>query len=85
MSLVSVSWTLLRSRGLWDAFDLDYILNKGSAIKFISKYRYFGIEDLPWEFLAETSSIKIEFLENKTGTITAEAYLLSNIEIVNGV
>lgn len=28
MSLVSVSWTLLRSRGLWDAFDLDYILNK---------------------------------------------------------
>ena len=62
-----------------------HIKQRGSVIKFISKYRYFEIEDLPWEFLAETSSIKIEFLENKTGTITTEAYLLSNIEIVNGV
>ena len=30
ISLVSVSWTLFRSPGLWDKFDLDCILCKGN-------------------------------------------------------
>ena len=41
------------------------------------------MEDLPQEFLIENSSVKKEFLENKTGEITAVAYLLSITEIVN--
>ena len=32
MSLISVSWALLRSPGLWDQFNLDYILGRGSVI-----------------------------------------------------
>ena len=48
MSLVSVSWALLRSPGLWGRFDLDCILGKGDQLsKFIGQLRYPGIEDLP--------------------------------------
>ena len=32
MSLVSVSWTLFICPGLWDVFDLDYILRKGDQL-----------------------------------------------------
>ena len=35
--------------------------------------------------MIENTSVKVEFLENKTGEITARAYLLSISEIVNGV
>ena len=41
------------------------------------------MEDLPQEFLLENYSMNIEFLENKTGEITAGTYLLSIAEIVN--
>ena len=41
MSLMSVTWTLFRSPGLCDKFDLDYILVKGDQLsKFIGKIRY---------------------------------------------
>ena len=83
LSLVSVSWALLKSHGLWDKFDLDCILGKGNQlIKFIDKFRYLGIEDLPQEFLRENSSINVKFLENEKGEIKAGTYLLSIAEIV---
>ena len=78
MSLVSLSWTLSRFPGPWDAFYLDCILSERDPLfKFSGKFRYLGIEDLPQEFLIENSSVKVEFLENKKGKITAGAYLLS--------
>ena len=86
MSLVSLRWTLFKSPALWDKFDLDWILGKGDQLfKFIGKFRYLGTEDLPQEFLTENSLINVQFLENKTGKITAGAYLLSIAEIVNSV
>ena len=69
MSLLSITWTLFRSHGLWDKFDLDSILGKGYQLfNFIGKFRYLGMEDPPQEFLVENSSINLEFLENKTGS-----------------
>ena len=60
MSLISVSWTLFKSPGLWDKFDLDSILVKAlpniipfkgdQLFKIISKFKYLGMEDLPQEF-----------------------------------
>ena len=86
MSLMSITWTLLRSPGLWDKFDLDSILGKGYQLfSFIVKFRYLGMEDLPQESLVQNSSINVEFLENKTREITAGVYLISVSESVNGV
>ena len=39
------------------------------------------MEDLPQEFLIENCFINVEFLENKTGEVTAGLYLLSIAEI----
>ena len=39
------------------------------------------MEDLLQEFLIENCSINVEFLENKTGEVTAGLYLLSIVEI----
>ena len=51
MSLMSITWTLFGSPGLWDKFDLDGILGKGDhSFKFIGKFRYIGMEVLPQEF-----------------------------------
>ena len=61
ISLISLSWTLLKSPGLWDKFDLDCILVKGDQLfTFMGKFRYLGIEDLPQDFL-------IKKLLNKCG------------------
>ena len=41
MSLMSVSWTLFRSPGMWDKSDLYSILGKGDQLfKFIERFRY---------------------------------------------
>ena len=51
MSLMSVNWILFRSLGMWDTFDLDFILGKGDQLfKSIIKFRYLGMEDLPQNF-----------------------------------
>ena len=85
-SLILVSWTLFKSSGLFNKFDLDCILDKRNQLfKFIDKFRYLGVEDLPQEFMKENSPIYVELLENKTGESTAGAYLLSIAEIVNSV
>ena len=71
---------------MWDKFDLDWILGKWDQLfKFIGKFRYLEMEDLSHEFLVENSSINMEYLENKTGEITARVYLISLSEIVNRV
>ena len=68
MSLIFVSWTLLKSPGLWDKFDLDHILGKGDQLfKFVGKFRYLWMEGLAQEFLIENSFVNLGFLENKTG------------------
>ena len=41
------------------------------------------MEDLPHEFLIENSSINAEFLNNRTGEITAGGYLVSITEIMS--
>ena len=72
MSLISVCWTFFKSRGLWDKFDLDFILGKrDQLLKFIGKFQYLGMEFLNQEFFMENCSINVEFLDNKTGEITA--------------
>ena len=58
MSLMSITWTLFRSPGLWDKF--DSILGKGDHLfKFIGKFRYHGMEDLTQEFLVENFAINV--------------------------
>ena len=84
MSLISVSYTLFKSPGLWDKVDLDCILGKDDQLfNFIDKFRYIGMKDLTQEFLIESSYVNVEVLENKTGEIRAGAYLLSIAEVVN--
>ena len=86
LSLMSITWTLFRSPGLWDKFDLDSILGKEDQLfKFIGKLRYLRVEDLAQEFLVENSSANVKLLQNKTGEVTAEVYLISISEIVNSV
>ena len=71
MYLMSVTWKLFRSSGLWDNFKLDSILAKGDQLFiFITKFRYLGLEDFPQELLVETSSINAELLESRTGEIS---------------
>ena len=48
----------------------------GHCLDLLVKFRYLAMEDQPQEFLVESSSINVEFLENKTGN-TAGAYLIS--------
>ena len=43
---------------------------------------YLGVKDSPQEFVIENLSINVEFL-NRTGEITAGAYLVSITEIVS--
>ena len=48
MSFISVTRALCKFPELWDKFDLDSILGKRSQLcKFIGKFRYLGMEDLP--------------------------------------
>ena len=75
MLLLSVSWTLFKSPGLWNKFDLDCILGKDQLFKLIGKFRYLMVEDLPQEFMIENCPINVELLENKKGEITAGTYL----------
>ena len=86
MSLIFVSWTLFKSPGLQDKLYLDYILgNRDKLFKFVGKFRYLGMEDLPQEFLKENSSVNMKFLKSKTGEITAGTYLLSITSFVKSV
>ena len=84
--LISVSWTLFKSPGLRNKFDLlfDFILGKVDQLfKFIGKFRYLGVEYFPQEFMIENCPINTKLLERKMVKITTGPYFLSIVEIVN--
>ena len=63
---------------------LDFTLQKGDLLfKSFNNYRHLGMEDLPQEFFIENSPINVEFLNIRTGEITAGAYVLSTSEIMS--
>ena len=83
MSLMLVYWTLFKSVSKWDSFDLDLALQKWDlSFKSLNNYRHLGMEDLPQEFFIENSSTNVEFLNIRTGKITAGTYVLSIAEIM---
>ena len=86
MSLMSVSYTLFRSPGRQYKLDLDNILGKGDRLfKFLGKFRYLGMKDLPQEFFLGSFAVNVLFLEVKMGETAAAAYLLCIVESVNSV
>ena len=63
MSLISVTWTLFRSSGMWNRFDLDCILGKGDQLfQFIWKIDPTRVPDPD----NDKNSIKIEWVIQKT-------------------
>ena len=50
----------------------------------VGKFRSLGMEDLPQEFLIENCFINVEFLENKTGEVTAGLYSIAEIKDIFG-
>ena len=45
MSLMSVCWTLFKSKRIWNSPDLDYILQKRDLLfKYLDYYRYLRIK-----------------------------------------
>ena len=84
MSLIS--WTLFKSQKLWDKFGLDSMLGKSDQLfKVIGKFKYLCMEDLRQIFLIKNFSINVVFLDNETGEITTETYLLCITDIENSV
>ena len=84
MSLMSVCWALFKSVSIWDSVGLNCILRKGNTLfKSLNNYRCFEMEDLSQEFFIQNSSINVEFLNNRTGEITAGAHLVSITKIVS--
>ena len=77
ISLMSICWTLFKSVSIPDFFNLDCILQKGDILfKSLNNYKHLGMKDLSQEIFVENSSINIEFLNNKTGEVTAGAYVV---------
>ena len=61
MSIMSVCWTLFKSKSIWDSFDLSCILQKGDLLfKSLNNCRYLGMEGLPQVFFIESSSTGAE-------------------------
>ena len=57
--LVSVSWTLFKSPCQLDKLAIESILGKGDQLfKYLGKFRYLVIEDLPQEILIEGFACK---------------------------
>ena len=50
----------------------------------VGKFRSLGMEDLPQEFLIGNCFINVEFLENKTGEVTAGLYSIAEIKDIFG-
>ena len=84
MSLISISCTLFKLSYFKDLIDLDSILQKGYELfKPINEFKSLGVEDLPYEFFMENCLIDVDFLENRTGEVTAGEYLVSVGEIIS--
>lgn len=86
MSFISLSQTFVRSTGQWDKFEWDSTLgNQYQLFKYLSKFRYLGIENVSREFLMEGFHINGQFVENSTKENKAEEFLLLVVEIVNSI
>ena len=86
MSFISLSQTFVRSTGEWDKFEWDSTLgNQYQLFKYLSKFRYLGIENVSREFLMEGFHINGQFVENSTKENKAEEFLLPVVEIVNSI
>ena len=48
--------------------------------KSLTNNRYLGMEDSPHEFCIADSSINVEFLNTRTGEVTAGVYLVSIVK-----
>ena len=83
MSLMSVCWSTFISVTMWDGTDLDMILENGDRLfKSLNQYRLLGVDDLPRSVDIYSHSVDIFLLDNKTGEITLNAYLVSLKEII---
>ena len=81
---LSIIWTLFKLPHFWDLIDLDSILQKGDELfKSINEFKYLGVEDLPNGFLIENCLIDVIVLEDRSGEITAGAYLVSITGIIS--
>ena len=66
----------VKSPGQWNKLDMVSTSGKEDQLfKYLDKFRYLGIEDLPQQIFIEGFTVKVQFLENKTGEITAGRYL----------
>ena len=83
MSLMSVCWNCFIPVTTWDVTDLDMILENGDRLfKSLNRYRLFGVDDLPRAVNIYGHSVDMFVLDNKTGEITLNAYLISVREII---
>ena len=60
-----------------------YTTKREYLFKSLNNYRCLKMEDLSHEFFIQNSSINVEFLNNRTGEITAGAHLVSITKIVS--
>ena len=75
---MSICWSIVKTIARWDSDDLDRILQNGDCLfKSLSIFRSLGIEDLKVEVNICGHVVRIELLENRTGEITLNAYLIS--------
>ena len=74
---------IVKTIARWDSDDLNRILQNGDCLfKSLHIFRLLGVEDLPAEVNIRGHVVRIELLENKTGEITLNTYLISLTEIV---
>ena len=84
ISLIAVSWSLIKSISKWDSNHLDRILGKGGELfKSLNKFKLIGVEDSPTKLEIYSHSIDIALSENRTGEITSSTYLTSMGDIVS--
>ena len=70
-SLFALTWSILRKVAIWNAFDLDYILDNGDLVyKKLNLNRSLAIIDLPDNIDTGRGVINIEMLGNETGFLT---------------
>ena len=83
MPLMLVFWNTFISVTTWDGIDLDMILENGDQLfKSLNQYRLFRVHDLLTTVNIYSYSVDIFLLDNKTGEIILNAYLVSLEEII---
>ena len=80
---MSVCWNCFIPVTTWDVTDLDMILENGDRLfKSLNQYRLFAVDDLQRTVNIYGHSVDMFVLDNKTGEITLNAYLISVREII---